>query len=145
VTYRISHRPARPGEGAPLFDLTLGTVYPPDVYETLRYYRHGTVHDRECERRLLQYRGKPHARVSIYRAVPPGIDVIYPGDWVAIVKGYARDHGRHPHDPRLDMDVLEAKALASELHTSGDSYHEYGYNGPEPLLGKVVWSARKES
>jgi hypothetical protein len=78
----------------------------------------------------------------MYRSVPRGVLTFNPGDWVAITKAYARDHGRHGSDPGLDMPVIAARVSASRLFTSGDSYQEWGYDGP-PLEGRVVFRPRK--
>src|SRR3546814_18087925 len=71
--YGGDHRP--PGvDSAPAYDLTGGgTVYPDDVYGPKAdiYYGHfggGHQMDRETIRILHALRGKPNAKVTIYRA-----------------------------------------------------------------------------
>jgi hypothetical protein len=139
--YSMAH--GAPGsESAPLSDLTANHVYPPDVYETLHHYGSGSSADYEVEGLVRRYRGKPNAGVWIFRAVPPGVTTINPGDWVAIRRGYARDHGRHNDDPSRDMPVIAARVQVRDVHTNGDSLEEWGYNGAVPIKGRIVWKYR---
>lgn len=74
--YAGAHRPPMRDSGAPLYDLTGGgTVYPDDIYSSNadRYYGHfggGDPMDRETISLIHSMRGKPHATVTVYRAVP---------------------------------------------------------------------------
>jgi hypothetical protein len=72
--YAGLHRPPMKGSGAPLHDLTGGgDFYPDDVYSAngLRYYGTGDDRvDREVWNLAMQVKGKPDAKVKMYRAVP---------------------------------------------------------------------------
>ena len=72
--YAGEHRPTGPEEGAPLHDLTgAGVVYPDDVYgpNGVRYYGTGDeVLDRQAFAIARAMKGRPDAKVTIYRAVP---------------------------------------------------------------------------
>lgn len=76
-SYGITHRPSG-SEGAPAHDLTGGgKVYPDDVYSAKgpQYYGHyGQNHPMDVETFsvLSSLRGKPNAKITIYRAVPEG-------------------------------------------------------------------------
>lgn len=137
--YRIQHQ-APGSEGAPLYDLTGNGVYPSDVYDRPDFYLAGHRSDWEAVAKIRASREKPDRRVWIYRAVPKGVLVISPGDWVAITKDYARDHGK-ARDPADDMPVIAARVMASQIFTIGD-IQEWGYEGP-PLKGRVVFRPRK--
>lgn len=71
--YRMEHRPPDPDGGAPLFDLTALGVYPADIYGPMggMYYGHGAdrAEDEAVVRLAAAYRGKPSAKVKIYRAI----------------------------------------------------------------------------
>jgi len=70
---------------------------------------------------INQVRGKPDAKVTIYRGVPEGVTEINPGDWVAVTKDGAGLYGN----------ILSKEVKASELTTWPDSLMEFGYF-PEP-------------
>jgi hypothetical protein len=137
--YRVPHRPPDASSGAPLHDLTGNLIYPADFYDHPDWYLTGHDSDQEALSEIWRVRGRPEARVQIYRAVPRGVKIIQPGDWVAITKSYARDHGRHGSDSTEDMPVITARVQARDLYTQGDSFQEWGYNGPGPVTGQVVF------
>lgn len=143
TSYRMSHGAPGP-DGAPLHDLTANSVFPPDVYETLRYYQfhagdaRGRAQEAEAERILRAVRGRPDMPVTIYRSLPRGLTTINPGDWVTIVRDYAVMHGMHADDETQDWPVVAATVPAGTVHTNGDSLQEWGYNGPAPVQGRVV-------
>jgi 3'-phosphoadenosine 5'-phosphosulfate sulfotransferase (PAPS reductase)/FAD synthetase len=143
--YRMEHQAPDAESGAPLFDLTANGIYPNDFYQRMEEYRPHNDSDWDAMGTIGQYRGKPNARVFIYRAVPKGVREIRPGDWVAITKEYARDHGRHASDPSQDMPVLAAKVHARDIVTAGDSFQEWGYVGTVPLVGRVVFRPRPKA
>jgi predicted GNAT family acetyltransferase len=124
--YMGSHRPPGKHYGAPLYDLT--KIYPDDVYENIFQYM-SDHSQRDAAIKVLRYRNKPEGMVEIYRAVPRGVATINPGDWVAMTKGYAQLHARHPNDPDQDMDVISAEVRAENLYNDGNSMEEWGYWG----------------
>ena len=139
--YRMQHRPAGL-EGAPLHDLTANEVFPKGFYQRPDLYPAYHSSDGEAVSKIFESRGRPDRLVWIYRAVPRGVRIIAPGDWVSITKSYARDEGRHPSKPSEDMEVLAAKVRAKDIHTSGDSIQEWGYNGSAGVKGTVVFRPR---
>lgn len=141
--YRGGHRAPSPSYGAPLHDLTLGDLLPPDIYsaDAPRLYGHGGgVEDRARDRAVFEivwkYRNKPDRAITIYRAVPKGVTEIHPGDWVTIYKPYAAQHARG-HLER-GAQILALKVRARDLWTNGDSIYEWGYHpaatGSVPVL-----------
>lgn len=136
-SYRQAHR-APDERDAPLYDVTANGVYPTDFYErSWQYLSDPLEHDALP---IVQgKRGRPDKPVLICRAVPKGVRDINPGDWVSIVKKYARLHGKHATDPAQDMPVICARAKARDLHTEGNSLLEWGYTGAAPLKATVVF------
>lgn len=126
--YAGSHRPPKPGNGAPLNDLTV--IYPDDIYSAnaARFYGTGdAAMDRASMRMIQSYRNNPDAPVKIYRAVPAGVSdaQINSGDWVTINRQYAIMHGEGPLQG--DYKIIEKMVTARELFTQGDFIHEWGY------------------
>jgi hypothetical protein len=73
ISYRGQHTAPGPDFGAPLHDLTGGgQMYPADIYSSkaAQYYGGGTPYDQKAFAIAQQYKDKPDATVTIYRAVP---------------------------------------------------------------------------
>ena len=71
--YRGSHQAPSPDFGAPLYDLTGGgQMYPADVYSSkaAQYYGGNLPYDQKAFSIAQQFKDKPDALVTIYRAVP---------------------------------------------------------------------------
>lgn len=68
--YRGSHTAPTRDYGAPLHDLS--QMYPDDIYSSkaAQYYGHGVPYDQKAALIMQQYKNKPDATVTIYRAVP---------------------------------------------------------------------------
>jgi hypothetical protein len=68
--YRGSHTAPTRDYGAPLHNLS--QMYPDDIYSSkaAQYYGHSVPYDQKAASILQQYRDKPDATVTIYRAVP---------------------------------------------------------------------------
>lgn len=68
--YRGSHTAPTRDYGAPLHDLS--QMYPDDIYSSkaAQYYGHGVPYDQKAALIMQQYKDKPDATVTIYRAVP---------------------------------------------------------------------------
>lgn len=129
--YRMQHRPPGRESGAALHDLTSNSVFPKDVYSTLRDYGSGDPKlDREAFDIIQKMKGKPDGTVTIYRAVPKGKEnePIRPGDWVAITHGYAKQHSLDLEGPGKDGTVIKMQVPASTIFTNGDSIQEWGYD-----------------
>jgi len=138
--YGMQHRPAGE-EGAPLYDLTDNGVYPDDVYRRPDWYAYGPT-DWESFHVASRVRGRPDARVWMYRAVPCDVREINNGDWVTTSRDYAIQHGRHGTDPSQDMCVLSKRVPAACLRTDGNSLSEWGYNC-EPVQARVSFRPRR--
>lgn len=127
--YGIPHRPTFE-DAAPLHEMT--KIYPDDIYgpKAAQYYGHAEPRmDAETVRVFMEARGKPGKKIRMYRAVPQNVgDNINPGDWVTTSKTYAEQHGRGLGDYK----ILEKDVPASELYTSGDSFHEWGWFPKSP-------------
>jgi 8-oxo-dGTP diphosphatase len=131
--YRMQHRPPDEDYGAPHHDLSGGGLIPEDVYTHPHYY--GDMSDptvREAHYHISRTRGKPESKVRIYRSLPAehADQGFRPGDWVTTSKEYARQHGMQ-EDPKHDWPVISAMVRAKHLHTAGDDFREWGYNGTE--------------
>lgn len=144
--YRMNHRAPNPDENAPLHELTENGIYPDDVYSSngVRYY--GVNYsvpgeDYKTQRILKSLRGEPDAEVTIFRSVPVGVDKINPGDWVALTKTYAENHGLHIGG---DNTVISATVKAKELYTNGDSWSEWGYWPEDATVASVAFSMMEE-
>lgn len=142
--YRLQHR-APTGEddvGAPMHDIE--SVLP-NVHERPELYRYGSPGEDESLHHIRRVRGKPEAKVRIYRALPAehvhkGIQT---GDWVSPSKEYARQHGRQysetGHD---DWPVISTTVPAKHLFNEGYPT-EFGYDGPAKEASSVAFKGGK--
>lgn len=135
--WRMEHRPPD-RDGIPLHDMTANL--PADVYTHPHYY--ADMNDSSTQDSvsvMRRVRGKPDAKVKIYRALPAehAHKGINPGDWVTTSKEYARMHGSQD-DPKYDWPVISATVRAGDLHTDGDDFREYGYNGDKSMPGNIA-------
>jgi hypothetical protein len=128
--YRMQHTAPNKESGVPLHDLTANdnAVYPDDVYSLKgpMYYGSGDKADSKAFALARKLKDKPNGSVTIYRAVPPDVDAINDGDWVAITKEYAVEHGEGAL--KGDYKILTLKVKASQVYTNGDSIQEWGYD-----------------
>lgn len=127
--YRGVHRaPTSDVSNASLDDLE--EVFP-DIYTPngLRYYGTGEPYDRKTISLMHRARGKPDASITVYRAVPVGVenDKLNKGDWVAITKEYAKFHGDSWVDDG-EYKIIEQKVKVGHIYSDGNSIHEYGYD-----------------
>ena len=60
----------------------------------------------------------PH--VTIYRAVPPGVTEIRPGDWVGLDRTYAANHDRGGQ-------IIRKRVPANDVVWAGTDKNEYYY------------------
>jgi hypothetical protein len=125
-SYRMRHQaPRRADEfGSPATDVE---EMMPGFYENPNLYGSGyAVADKESRSAIMAVRGKPNAPVTIYRAVPKGVDEINPGDWVTLSPTYAKEHGRS--NVSSGFAVLSKVIPAKDLWFDGDSINEFGYD-----------------
>lgn len=106
-----------------------GSIYSP---KAVYYYGEGRVYDSKAIAVIKSAKDNPEKLIKIYRAVPTSIKDtrIRNGDWVAIVKEYAEEHGSRVLDD--DYRIIENTVPAKFLYGNGDSINEWGYdNGNE--------------
>jgi hypothetical protein len=131
--YRGSHRaPMRSDDvSAPGFDMT--TIMPDDIYSAKAAHLYGHTGgndpmDKNSVRLIKMMRGKPEMDVMIFRAVPKDVEKaeINRGDWVTINKDYAVSHGESVLGG--EYKILSKMVKAKDIHTDGNSIHEWGYD-----------------
>jgi hypothetical protein len=123
--YRGYHTAPRraDGFGAPATDVE---EMMPDFYERPNIYTTGMpTADKESVSALMAIRGKPTKPVTIYRAVPEGVDKINPGDWVTMSPTYAKQHLLSNLEAGH---VISRTIRAGDLWFDGDSINEFGYD-----------------
>jgi 8-oxo-dGTP pyrophosphatase MutT (NUDIX family) len=148
TSYRMQHRPPSAEDGIPMHDMTNkgGDIsVPEDVYTHPHYYSDmSDPTNQEAHYHLRRVRGKPEAKVQVYRAMPAEYahHGFRPGDWVSLSKDYARQHGmqENPHD---DWPVIKTSVPAKHLHTDADDFREFGYNGPHHPSSQPVYKGGK--
>jgi hypothetical protein len=124
--YRMRHQaPTRADDfGSPATDVE---EMMPGFYKNPKLYGSGYAQsDKESRAAIVAIQNKPNAPVTIYRAVPDGVDKINPGDWVTLSPTYAKEH--------LQSNVLNGGKIlsrvipAKNLWFNGDSVNEFGYD-----------------
>lgn len=96
MNHRGGHQPFE--DGPTLDDMT--PIFGEDVYQHPEWYAFGEDEPYYAESIavFLAVRGKPDAVVTVWRAVPPGVDALNTGDWVALSESYARQHAIQDND-----------------------------------------------
>lgn len=143
--YRGSHIAPGPHYGAPLHDVSSGGMYPSDFYgpNGRQYYSNeGWDFDANAFNKVLHYKNKPDAKVTIFRAVPKSVykeamksespikQLIQPGDWITLSKEYAKAHGESALNN--DYKIVQKMVPARQVWTNADSIHEWGYHPDTP-------------
>ena len=92
------------------------------------YYGEGRSYDRNAIRVIQSARNNPEKKITVYRAVPSGLKEtsLRNGDWVAIVKQYAIEHGNRVLDGNFK--IIQMTVPAKYLYGNGDSINEWGYD-----------------
>lgn len=133
--YKGNHRPLTPdGELDPIH--ALGNTVPPDVYEHPEWYGWGEFIAMAAHV-IRSVRGNPEARVILYRAAPEGVDTLNPGEWVATVEAYARQHAMQNDNPADDWPVYAVNVRAGDVYTGSGDIIEWGYWGPALHLTRL--------
>lgn len=70
--------------------------------------------------------GKLERKLETSGEIASSIDKINPNDWVTLSRQYAKQHGDSALNGKYK--IISKKVKASELHTDGNSIHEWGYN-----------------
>ena len=106
-----------------------GSIY---SSKAVYYYGEGRDYDDKAIRVIQSARNNPEKSIKIYRAVPKNIkdSRVRNGDWVAIVREYAEEHGERMFDE--DYGIIENTVPAKYLYTNGDSINEFGYDNGNP-------------
>lgn len=127
-SYRMGHQIRKDESSSTLDDLLKNDIAPSDIYTGMKYYADLTKKDyQESAKVINQVKGKPDAMVTIYRAVPKGVTKINKGDWVTLSKTYAKHHGMHHEDSKLDMPVISMKVKASDVVWDANDINEFAY------------------
>jgi hypothetical protein len=124
--YRGYHRaPSRADDvGGPATDIETGLM--PDFYARPNIYTTGMPQaDKESVRAIMAIRNKPDAKVTVYRAVPIGVEKINPGDWVTLSPSYAESHLLSNVETGH---VISMEIPAKDLWFDGNSINEFGYD-----------------
>lgn len=126
IVMKIKHRPPDSEGGSPLNDLEMMF---PDIYSVKgdRYYAsYGMAGEKQAMEIIREMKDKPDADITIYRSVNPDEKTtINAGDWVTIVKDYARQHGES--NLEKGYKIVSKKVKASDIFNDGNSIVEWGY------------------
>lgn len=137
--YRMQHRPPDTDFGSPHHDISEDVM--PGLYDNPEWYDHsGEPSYWDAFRHVLRTRGKPEAKVTIYRSLPAehAHQGFRPGDWVSTSKEYARRHGQQS-DPEHDWPVIRTTVPAKHLQTEGNDLREWGYTGPHKDMPTISY------
>jgi nitroreductase len=127
--YVGQHTAPGPDFGAPMHDVTANGMYPKDFYEKSHHYVSGAeTGAHESMRAVRAVKGKRHAFVTVYRAIPHGLKgaKINEGDWVTPSREYAKEHGRSNLNSKYR--VISKKVKAGHLFNNADSINEWGFH-----------------
>lgn len=137
-SYRGGHTaPNREEPNASISDI--GQVMP-DVLEHPEWYSHATDLPTRAQSRKAQQEtldafrraaGDPDAMITVYRAVPKGVEEMQPGDWVTVSETYAQHHGET--NVGDGYKVVSRQIRAGDLWSSGDSMYEQGWDPSVPF------------
>ena len=130
--YKGQHKSPDKESGSPLHDVTQNDIYPDDFYSSngLRYYAAdagaGVYHS------ITHLHNKPNAAITVYRSIPKSVkgSPLNVGDWVAISRAYAKEHGKS--HLQGEFKIIKKKVFARDLFTDGNSLEEWGYD-PQPV------------
>ncbi len=128
--WRINHKaPNSQSDSASSLD-KIQDVYGNDIYspQAVYYYGEGREYDQKAITVIKKARNNPNAKIKIYRAVPTNVKDtrIRNGDWVAVTREYADEHGYRWIDGNYR--VIENTVPAKHLFNNGDSIQEFGYD-----------------
>jgi hypothetical protein len=133
--YRGDHGAPGPEYGERMDQLGSGELIPADIRNRSRQMQlYGTgmpESDRESFAALnAALEGGPNTPITVYRAVPVGVNVINRGDWVTPSRTYAEMHAAGNLPAGVKGHVLAQTVPARSLWWNGDSINEWGYQGP---------------
>lgn len=126
---RGSHKIVKSEDNTTLDDMTKGgNLVPDDFYDKPQFYT--DVNNKASKESLTvikKAKGNPESEVTIYRAVPNGVENIDEGDWVSLSPTYAKEHGMHPTDESQDMPVISMKVKVKDIVWDGNDVNEFAY------------------
>lgn len=133
--YKGEHEAPDPESGSPLHNVNHNGTFPEDFYSHHgfeHYSDHGNSYDHETHRIVTSYHGHPNKPLRVYRAVPADTHKpkINKGDWVAIHRDYAKEHGESNLGGKGKYKIISSQVKARDLFTDG-SVHEWGYHPQE--------------
>lgn len=118
---------------APIWDLTGkytgNELYPKDIYssDATRLYSSGQTYDNQAISILHSLEGRPNKMITVYRAVSKdNPSEINPGDWVTLVRDYAKDHGES--NLGGNYKIVKKTVAARDIFTDANSIQEFGYD-----------------
>jgi len=128
-SYKMWHKaPTNDGFNKSIDDLT--DLYPDDLYSSngARYYGMGEPRDYEAVNKLRKVKGKPDAKIWVYRAVPKNVkeSEIRNGDWITLTRDYAMEHGKSHINGSFR--IISQLVNAKHVFTDANSIQEYGYD-----------------
>ena len=113
-------------------------VEAPDEHPRLDRYKREEVElstdSQETADVILSAKGNPEATVTIYRAVPEGVDEIDAGDWVALSPEYAGTHIR----PGVPGKVISKQVTAKEVAWARTDDNEWLFAPTEGAAAEEV-------
>ena len=127
--YVGQHEAPGPDFGAPMHDVTANGMFPKDFYEKSHHYVSGAeTGSDESLSAVRTVKGRRHAYVTVYRAVPHGVKgaKINAGDWVTPSREYAKEHGQSNLNSKYR--IISKKVKAGHLFTNADSINEWGFH-----------------
>tara|TARA_R110001583_G_scaffold12153_3_gene54098 strand:- start:1718 stop:4123 length:2406 start_codon:yes stop_codon:yes gene_type:complete len=146
TSYRGTHQPRGRGhqDAISLDNLTRDisgnpSGYPDDFYgpKGRQYYAPGPrfsgdeygMANKQSYDAVLKARNNPDAEVTIYRAVPKGIDTVNEGDFVTLSPKYAEQHAASGYGLGGDEvgEVISQKVKVKDVLWAGDDINEFGY------------------
>jgi hypothetical protein len=112
--------------GAPFYDLTIGGVYPEDVYECLHKHLFGDDNQNSLVSLLYKVKGNQKHRMTVYWAIPKDDDSrIQPGDTVTPNQSCAKDYGRSELND--DFKIITKTVNSRDLYSDGNSLMRWEY------------------
>ncbi len=138
--YGMSHRPSWDGM-PPAHNLLEGKALPRDVYThpdlsiANGAIRRGEKAANESWQALQKIKGKPNAKIIVYRAGPK--NELNTGDWITLSKEYAKQSIEGTEK------VHSFKVIAKDIIFAGDDINEFGYY-PKSQLTDIWNQANKK-
>lgn len=142
IDYKIQHRIVADESNATLDDMTKGGELVPNDFYTHPHYYADTNNEsvQESLKVIKEAKGDPEKEVTVYRAVPKGVDKINEGDWISLSKKYAEEHGE-----KNDSPVISMKVKAKDVSWDGNDVNEFAYFPKESKEEKSTISGKPVS